>query len=237
MRKTNFFIIVLVSLAACTVTDKAQRHPQYSFQLGINKGGITENTDLSAEHNVQSMSEPVIDAFSGATRTGANAGLRINKPLRYGELETGIDYMYNHQTFAYADPWNMYNGIRKFNVNQIMFPLTYNFILFKKTLPQTEIQIKVGYVTQLNYLLTSESGTLPDYTLNRWSGGATLGISAYPFVINNRSKLGFFLDVYRGSRIYTDYYNQTGSEMPGSSYVKLGLKYKFNNKKTQQPVL
>ncbi|TVQ19555.1 MAG: hypothetical protein EA361_00665 [Bacteroidetes bacterium] len=65
------------------------------------------------------------------------------------------------------------------------------------------------------------------YTMNRWSNGGTLGISAYPVMFNNGSKLGFYFDAYRGSRIYTDFFNQKEFDIPASGFMKFGLSYKL----------
>ena len=220
-------IFVLLLIHSCTSTEKSQRNIKYSFQVGINKGGITENTDLSIVPNADPTLESTVDAYSGATNTGVNTGFRINKPLLLGELESGLDYMYNHQVFSYADRGNFFLGVRKFHVNQCMIPLTYNFILFKKWLPATEMQIKIGYIAQVNFINSSGVGVLPSYTLDNWSNGITLGFSTYLINFKNGSKLGLYVDGYRGTRIYTDYYNQRSFEMPGSSFMKAGLKYRF----------
>jgi hypothetical protein len=60
----------------------------------------------------------------------------------------------------------------------------------------------------LSYAIRVVTGILPAYTLNRWSNGDSIGISAYPVMFINGSKLGFYFDVYRVSLIYTDLYNQ-----------------------------
>jgi len=225
--KLQLATIILLLIASCTATDKTQRKLTFSVQAGINHGGITENTDLTIVPNAEPTPEATIDAYSGATRTGANVGMHVNKPLKYGEIESGIDYMYNSQTFTYADQGNMYIGSRDLSLHQLMIPLIYNFVLFKKVLPEAGIQLKAGYIGQLNFANSEGNGMLPGYSINRFSNGGTIGISAYPFSFANGSKLGLFVDVYRGTQIYEDYYNQVSFEMPGSSFVKGGLRYRF----------
>jgi hypothetical protein len=220
-------LVVTLIMSACAVTDKSERGVKLSIQAGINQGGITENTDLTVVPNAEPTPEATIDAYSGATSMGANVGLHANKPLKFGEIETGLDYMYNHQEFTYADAGNMYIGTRDFSVSQLMIPLTYNVELFEKWLPSAEIQVKFGYMAQLNVVSASGTGILPEYSINRWSNGGVFGISAYPFRFPDGSKLGFYLDAYRGTQIYKDYYNQEQFEMPGSSFVKGGLRYRF----------
>lgn len=214
-------------ISSCSLTDKSNRGFKISVQAGLNKGGITENTDLKVVPNAEPAGDAKIDAYTGATRISVNAGMHVNKPLKYGEIEFGLDYMQNNQTFTYADQNNMYNGVRKLSVNQVMIPLTYNFVLFKKFLPLAEIQLKLGYMVQVNFVSTNGTGILPEYSINKWSNGAVFGISVYPFKFGNGSKLGIYIDAYRGSQVYLDYYNQKSFKMPGSSFVKGGLRYRF----------
>jgi hypothetical protein len=108
-----------------------------------------------------------------------------------------------------------------------MIPLTYNFVLFRNLLPDADIQLKLGYAGQLNFVSESGTGTLPDYSIKPWSNGATFGISAFPVQFKNGSKLGFYFDAYRGTQVYEDFYNQKSFEMPGSSFMKFGLKYQL----------
>lgn len=220
-------LIVLVFIHSCVSTEKSQRALKLSAQVGVNHGGITENTDMSVVSGVKSNDNGSIDAYTGATKVGINAGVHVNKPLRYGEIESGLNYMYNSQVFTYADDVNNFAGSRKFNVNQLLIPFTYNFCLLKRSIPDLELQFKIGYLGQANFIVCKSDGNVPNYSLNNWSQGATMGISAYPVKLNNGGRLGFFLDIYRGSIIYTDYYNQAGFEMPGSSFVKGGIRYRF----------
>jgi hypothetical protein len=225
MKKAVLIIITGVLLNSCVVTEKSQRAIKYSIQGGINKGGITENSDLSILSGPPD--ETLLDAFSGATQLGVNAGVHINKPLKYGEIESGLDYMFNAQTFTFADTENMYVGVRDLNVNQLMVPISYNFNVLQTVFPRAEIQLKLGLTGQLNFVSISSTGTLPDYSINAWSGGALFGCSAYPVKFENGQKLGFYIDVYRGSQIYEDYYNQKTFETPGSSFIKGGIRYRF----------
>lgn len=228
--KLPLAILTILVIGSCTATDKAQRKLKFSVQAGINQGGITENTDLTIVPDAEPTPEATIDAYSGATHMGANVGMHVNKPLKYGEIESGLDYMYNSQTFTYADQGNMYIGSRDLSVHQLMIPLTYNFELFEKALPNAGIQLKIGYLGQLNFVNSNGVGILPSYSINRFSNGGIFGISAYPFRFANGSKLGFYVDAYRGTQIYKDFYNQDSFEMPGSSFVKGGIRYQSKSK-------
>ncbi|MCK4699585.1 MAG: hypothetical protein KAT38_04610 [Bacteroidales bacterium] len=219
--------IIIYSCSTTEQTTATNRKLKFSLQGGANIGGITENTDMTVVSNVKIPPEVTVDAFTGATRTGFNAGMHINKTFKRNQIEAGIDYMYNHQTFTYTDAENMYIGVRKLNVSQVLFPLTYNFVFFENQFPHTDIQLKAGYMGQLNFISTSRTGVLPEYSLKIWSNGLTFGISAFPFQFDKGSKLGIYFDMYRGSQIYEDYYNQSTFKMPGSSFMKFGVKYQF----------
>jgi len=215
--------LCLVIINSCSTSQQTHtdRSLQFSIQAGSNKGGITENTDMT----VVPGAETTVDAFSGATNYGINTGIHVTKPLKYNKVEGGLDYMYNIQTFTYTDAANNYSGVRELKVSQIMLPLTYNFVLFRNLFPNADIQLKLGYTGQLNFVSESSTGTLPDYSVKPFSNGATVGISAFPYQFKNGSKLGFYLDAYRGTQVYVDYYNQKSFEMPGSSFMKFGIKY------------
>jgi len=234
MKKTAITFILglsFIMINSCSTTEQTtatDRKLKFSIQGGANLGGIIENTDMTVVPNVKVPPEATVDAFTGATRIGFNVGVHINKTLKRNQIEAGIDYMNNHQTFTYNDAENMYIGVRELNVSQVLFPLTYNFVFLRKQFPHADIQLKAGYLGQLNFISTSETGALPEYSLNVWSNGLTLGISAFPFRFNNGSKLGFYFDLHRGSQIYEDYYNQSSFKMSGSSFMKFGVKYQFN---------
>ena len=232
--KTRLMILLLVLpellFLSCSTLEKTatEKKTTISIQMGSNSGGITENTDMSVVPGAEAPEEATVDAFSGATKKlGFNAGVHLNHRLKKNQVETGLDYMYNHQTFNYFDKGNMYIGVRELNISQVMIPVTYNIGLFGKQLPKAEMQIKAGLIGQVNFIATSDTGILPDYSVIPVSAGPTLGFSVFPFCFNEGSKLGVYVDIYRGSQIYEDYYNQAGFEMPGSSFAKFGLKYQF----------
>jgi len=222
MKKIVFSLLILV-VSGCNVTKQSEIwHPYYRIQGGLNKGGITENTDFTTTTDI----EP--DAFSGATKTGFIASGHVVLPLKRNAIETGIDYMYNNQTFNFNDNLNSYSGNRKIGSSQLMVPITYNFGLFKKNNSLGTVNIKVGYLMQLNLFSVSDNGSnLTDYSLKHFSSGLTVGLSAIPFNLDNGSSLGLYVDGYRGSKIYNDFYNRSVYEMPGSSFMKFGIIYQF----------
>ena len=224
MKKIVFGLSILL-LTGCKISKQGEAlHPYYRMQAGLNKGGITENTDFTKTTDIQP------DAFSGATKTGFNASGHIVLPLKRNALETGIDYMYNNQTFTFKDATYGNNGTRKIGTSQFMVPLTYNLSFFKKNNPLGSLQVKVGYLMQLNLFSVSNYGAqLTDYNTKGFSNGLTVGISATPFKFENGYRLGFYFDGYRGSKIYDDFYNRSIYEMPGSSFLKFGIIYQFGN--------
>lgn len=201
---------------------------KFALQAGTNIGGITENTDMNVIPNIRVPAESAVDAFTGATQLGYNIGVHINKQLKNNQVETGLDYMHNYQTFYYNDAGNFYVGVRRLNVSQIMLPLSYNFVLFRNLVSKADIQLKVGLLGQFNSISTSETGiSLPAYSTDNLSLGPAFGLSACPFKFNNGNRLGIYFDAYRGGQIYEDYYNLPDFEMPGSSFMKFGLRYQF----------
>lgn len=213
-KRKKYIVTFILSLALCFNAATNAQNPEkknaikISGQAGISHGGIVESSE--------------IDGFTGATKFGTNAGVHINKPFRSGELESGIDYHSSKQTFTYSDNTNNYNGKRNTSLNQIIIPITYNFNLFK-SLPKAEFQLKLGVLGQFNFLSTNDSGVLPDFTYNNFSGGIVLGASVYPFIITDKYKLGFYVDLYKGSQMYKDLYN----EKITSSFIRAGIRFRF----------
>lgn len=232
MKRFQFVLIILLPLSfySCSTikSSSGERKTTYQLQAGFNYGGITENTDMEVVPGVSVPSEATVDAFTGATRTGYNGGFHMVFPTKHNHIETGFDYMINFQEFNYIDAGNFYIGVRRLNVSQFMIPLTYNFNLFHKYLPKTDLVLKFGFLGQINNISCKDSGIqLPSYTTKTWSSGLTMGVSGNLINFSNGSKLGMYLDLYRGSQVYLDHYNQESFEMPGTSFFKAGFMYQF----------
>ncbi len=221
------FLFILSHSCASLEQFSDGRATRFSVHAGVNSGGITENTDMSVVPGAAAPPEAIVDAFSGSTTTGYHIGGRVTQRVRRLELETGLDYMVNHQSFNYIDAGNYYMGQRDLEVTQFMIPVTLNIPVLNLLVPASDLRLRVGYMGQVNRVTTMDMGILPGYSIHDWSGGLTLGITAYPFHFNNGSQLGFYLDAYRGGQVYEDFYNQPSFEMPGSSFGKLGITYKF----------
>jgi hypothetical protein len=225
--KQIFQLISLIGITACSGTsnfpvEKPTCKPRLQLQIGTNKGGIIENTDFGTTPDIP------VDGFSGATKVGGNIGAHVLIPLERNAFETGIDYMYNGQTFTYNDPANEFSGKRAIGTSQFMIPLSFNLGLFRLTPEKPLFYLKLGFVMQYNLLNTTDSGqNLPAYSYRHWSNGVTLGLSTVPVQLNNGASLGIYLDIYRGGKIYNDFYNNDTYEMPGSGFMKIGIIYQF----------
>jgi hypothetical protein len=216
------FLIFSGCIIEQSASNKAKYKPGYKLEVGINKGGIVENTDLKQIPNT------ALDAYSGATHTGFNAGAKVIFPIKRNAIETGIDYMYTGQTFTYRDNVNGYNGRRDLGTSQFIVPVTYNIGLFRNKFEEGLFTFKIGYLIQFNSVnIKNITGTLPGYKLMIFSHGFTAGFATSPFHFKNGSKLGLYIDVYRGSRIYEDFYNQKVFAMPATSFMKYGISYEF----------
>jgi hypothetical protein len=191
-----------------------------SFQAGSNKGGMVENS------NMEDIPGIAVDAFSGATRKGFNVGARVSYPVGIFRLETGLDFMQNSQVFTYNDDISYYFGQRDFSTNQLMIPTTLVFKIITRNHREGLFQLKLGHLMQYNSIrLKDEHGSLPSWSANKWSNGALLGLTFTPFTLGNGSRIGFFIEGYRGTQIYHDHYNQSRFEMPGSAFIKYGIIY------------
>lgn len=228
MQRNSLFLgamlaFLLMGCATSNVTtERTNTKLNYRVQVGTNRGGVVENTDLTVVGSIP------VDAYSGATSKGMNVSGKVIVPLKRNAIETGLDFMHNAQTFTYNDDENGFMGERKLGVNQLMIPITYCIGLFRNKHPEGLLQIKVGYAAQFNLFSISDgNGNLPSYGTKIFSNGATLGLSTVPFRFKNGAKLGFYIDGYRGGQAYEDFYNRTEFEMPGTAFIKYGIIYEF----------
>ena len=131
------------------------------------------------------------------------------------------------QTFMYMDTTYEIDGTRNFSFQQLRLPLTCNFHFFKnannKPLLILKLGLSVGYIFSIKII---DNGTLPNYIMETWDFGPGLGLSIHPITISNKFDLGLYYDLYRGRRVYRDYYN---IEMGNLSFMKFGLGLRFNN--------
>lgn len=232
MKKTGIIFLLgltFLIINSCSVSREVpgKDRLKYSVHLGTGQGGITENTDISVVPGVRVPEEASVDAFSGATGIAFSSGIHVTRNLKSNSIETGLDYMYNYQVFNYIDAGNLYIGVRELKVSQVMVPLTYNIEILKEVFPGAQLRFKAGLLGQLNIVSADDTGMLPSWSLNRFSGGFTAGLSSAPIELKNGSRIGLDLNLYRGSQVYKDFYNQPWFEMPGSSFFYVGINYQF----------
>jgi len=222
-----FFLLFLLMLAACagseqTAVKPGSRRPVFSLYGGTNLGGIVENTDMGLVPGAGP------DAMTGATRQGFHAGGGVQMPIGNVFMETSVDLMKNGQTFTFDDPVNLFAGTRHIGLWQLTFPLRVGGGFFQGLQSGGLLRVSGGPAFQLNLFSVDEQGSnLPAYTTTKFSAGINLRLSLLPLRFANGALMGLYLEGYRGSRIYEDFYNQPAFKMPGTSFLKIGLLYQL----------
>lgn len=222
MKTTLHFLLVVILLFqfSCSTPEQATRSLSeeenyicWSARGGINTGGFVDNE--------------VPDAVSGATLTNFTLGIHPDITTSGKTFETGLDLIGYRQNFEYDDPANEYFGKRSFDYYELRLPLTYNFRFFKNLSNcdffYLKIGISTGYIINKN---VTEQGILPAYDLKPFSIGPALGVAFSPLGISRRFKLGVFIDLYRGSKVYKDFYNNS-RENGNTTYLSAGLLLKI----------
>jgi hypothetical protein len=223
----KWLIVPLFITMGCTTPSNlthgdGKTNPTFRAHIGVGSGGITENTDMTVIDNA------AVDAFSGATKKGVHAGGRVILPLKRNAVESGLDFSFGNQSFTYLDGVHGYVGKRTLDVAQLSVPLMYSLGFLKKNAPLGIFQIKAGVLGQMNLIgVTDTWGTLPEYKISPFSVGAIFGVSVTPIRLKNNARIGFYLEGYRGSQAYDDFYNRKEFETPGTSFVRYGIIWQF----------
>ncbi len=218
MRSLFLIILLIYLLLGCSTTSKVENRNQkiittHDIQVGRNWGGIIEDAK--------------IDAVTGATKSSINIGYHPAFNICGKMIETGIDFLNYSQSFTYFDNTNNYDGKREFRYAEFRLPLTYNFQLFRDNNNEGLLKIKLGISSGYRiYENIKHSGETPDYTFDKFSIGPTLGLSTTPFKLNNKLKLGIYIDFVRASKVYKDYYTTT-NEVGNMSNLKFGIVLKI----------
>lgn len=212
------------ALISCAGSKDINETAKLKIHAGINHGGIIENTDLSLIDNAP------VDAYSGATSVGFSAGARYSFPLGKHGIQSGLDVLGNRNSISYSDDMNGYEGSRELFTTQVRIPLQYSFHLIKNDQGNPLIKLNLGLSGGLVFCSEIKSeGTLPEYDVKHFSLGPALGFEIHPLQLNNGSSLGFSFELSRSfQQIYTDFYQQ--GDMPGLSYLRVGLIYGFPGK-------
>ncbi|WP_456441161.1 hypothetical protein [Caldithrix abyssi] len=189
-----------------------------SYLLGLTAGGLVENNTLQG---VDGASE--VDAITGATKTRFNLGVHRIIKVKTLTFESGLDYLTFDQRITYELPTFAQAGQRQVRFSQLRLPLTCNIPFFKGKDGQARLSLKAGASLGCTiFRSVTDRGTLPDYTFASWDYGPTLGIACYPFPAAKHYRLGIYLDLYRGSRIYEDIFHPAEGQ-GGQSYMKFGI--------------
>lgn len=228
-KKSFIYLFLAVSsllILSCSMTkkllvrknDNSGRHSTISILAGAASGGLVDNTGMAGINGVSN-----VDAITGATKIAYNAGIHTEIKLKGHSIETGLDYISFDQSVDYELPSFTVNGKRDFSFHQFRLPITYNFHLFKNSQNYPRFILKAGFSFGYTFSKSiTENGSVPVYKFTNLDYGPTLGVAVYPLQFKESFRLGIYLDLYRGSRIYEDiYHNAEG--MGGQSFMKFGI--------------
>jgi hypothetical protein len=223
MMKRYLFYSFFIFSVACTVSDKTAStvKNQFHVNIGFNHSGIIENTDM------KKVPDAPVDAFTGATSMGYNAGVHIEHRLKRHSLESGLDLIINNQKFTYNDQVNQFFGERKIITTQVRIPVLYDFSIFRNSNQENIAQIKLGITPGLNFNSVTNSGTnLPAYSFSHFSFGIMAAFTITPFHFKNGKYLGLTVEMFRlGTKVYNDFYQK--GDMPGLSNLGYMITYGF----------
>jgi hypothetical protein len=227
IKACGMLLAIALLVAGCSTGQKlASKKCYYSHDIRL-LAGI--NIDAFAvEGNSPSFDINDKNASSEEIKVGVAIGVHDVIPLGRNAIETGLDYAYSPQRLFYDNKMYEYNGYRYVRTSQLMVPITYNFGLFKKIAPEGFIELKIGYLAQLNFVSEGPtSGTIPGYSTNRFSNGLIFGLSAIPIKFKNQSRMGLFADAYYGTHLFKDIYSPQKSEWHYSAFCRFGIVYQF----------
>ncbi|MEJ2568667.1 MAG: hypothetical protein P8Z50_07345 [candidate division WOR-3 bacterium] len=164
------------------VTGATKAEVKFTVLAGGSYGGLVHNENM---HGINGVSG--VDAITGATKVGSNAG---------------------------------------FETHQLRLPVTYNFGFFKNDLKQTKLVLKVGLSAGYTFSKTIEdsegSENLPEYDFSDWDLCGKIGVSYYPFNLNQNSRFGIYIDAYRGFKAYKDIYHEA-AYLGGNAFMRFGF--------------
>lgn len=218
MKKHHVFITLVAGCVSVMVlfgyadTSRVKPASSVNISAGINYNyGLIDNKD--------------VDTVTGATRIGANAGIKteIHVAGNFHFFETGLEYCFVPQEIKYNDPSNSIDGKRKFSLNLLRVPLTYNmhFINNRKGGPVLVTRLGLSF----SYLLADnirDRGTVPSYSMNNWEAGGFIGLVYYPYM-----NTGLYFDIYRGfTQLYKDNYHTKNSQGNLSGFI-FGIQQRF----------
>ena len=195
-------------------------HVSVSILAGSAAGGLVDNRKLLGETAAADL-----DAITGATKSTLGVGVHTEIPVGKIYIESGIDYLGFNQSFSFDHTREDVFASKSLTFHQLRAPLTINFHLLPRRENRPRLILRAGVSAGYTFHKSIiETGVQPDYEFYNWDIGPTLGATYFPVILKNGQPLGFFLDVYRGSRIFDDIYHQEKG-VGAQSYFKLGLVY------------
>jgi len=221
-----FWAVLILAILSCSMTknslirdnDNPEKHSTISILAGLSSGGLVENTEMSGINGVSN-----VDAITGATKTLFNSGIHTEIDIKGHKIETGLDYITFDQSIEYMVPSLSVNGQRDVQFHQLRLPLTYNFQFFRDSQNYSRLILKAGFSMGYTFSKSvSDFGNIPDYKFTNWDYGPTLGVSVFPLQLKQNYRIGFYLDLYRGSQIYEDIYHKAEG-IGGQSFMKFGV--------------
>jgi len=222
---SSWFCLVL-SVVSCSMNNTAvsddvchnERSSTTSLFSGIVIGGFVENAEMTG---IDGLSE--VDIITGATKKMYNAGIHSEVNINGHKVETGLDYLGFEQSVVYEMPSYFVYGKREIRFHQIRLPLTYNLHFFKNSQNDPKLILKAGLSAGYTFSKSiTDSNVLPDYSFKNFDYGLIVGISTYPIQYKQNYRIGLYLDLYRGSRIYEDIYHEAEG-MGGNCFMKFGV--------------
>jgi hypothetical protein len=203
------------------ITGATKAEVKIAVLAGGAYGGLVHNDNMRGINGVSG-----IDAITGATKVSSNAGIHLILTGHGRTVETGLDYVNLSKSINYEMPSLSVDGLRDFKTHQFRLPLTYNFGFFKNDMEQTRLVLKVGVSAGYTFSKTIEdsedSQNLPEYEFSDWDVCGKIGFSYYFFNLNQKSRLGIYIDAYRGFKAYKDVYHES-AYLGGNAFMKFGF--------------
>lgn len=191
---------------------------KYSFLLGINGGGMVENSELKGLKGATGA-----DAITGATKLQITVGVHRNFKILGQWFETGFDFLDFDHSIDYNLPSFHRHGSIRFSFQQIRLPIRYKLQIYNNQ--YTEKNVTVNFGLSFGYSLFKEehsTGNMPHYSIRQTDWGPSLGLVIFPFSSTYLKNGGFFVDAYRGSQIFDDPFHKA-SGVGNNSYLKFGF--------------
>lgn len=218
-----FWAVSVSCLLGCSAVKNAMKSQDEktvttSFRVGPSSGGLIENRLLSGISGASDL-----DAITGATKTSVNLGVHAQIRVKGHTLETGLDYIRFSQSVTYEMPSFTAEGKRDFRFHQLRMPITYNFNFFKNKDNYPLLVMRPGLsIGNTVSKSISGSGNIPDYKFNTWNVGPMFGLSIYPVQVRQSLRIGAYLDLFRGGKVYKDSFHQS-DDVGGLSYWMFGV--------------